>query len=116
MRMRHVLKSRKGLTLVEVVVSLAILSILAVFILSVFASSLNIIAGNANLKKGNHNAAAGIENKFAGFDADANLSVINQQSGSIQIEFGGVSIEAAGKFITGNDIKNDSEYYAFIPD
>ncbi|HCA29679.1 MAG TPA: hypothetical protein DEP23_09005 [Ruminococcaceae bacterium] len=110
------LKSKKGMTLVEVVVSLAILSILAVFIMAVFGSSFQTVVTNANLKKGQKDAAAGIENKLAGFDPDGNLSVTNEQSGNFSIDFGGVTIDASGNFIIGKNKDQDSTYYFFIPD
>ncbi|MDD2362416.1 MAG: prepilin-type N-terminal cleavage/methylation domain-containing protein [Oscillospiraceae bacterium] len=114
--LKRFFKSKKGLTLVEVVVSLAILSILAVFILSIYASSFNTILGNANLKNSNQNAAAGIENKFAGFDPDSDIATVEQQTGNLEIDFGGQTIDAEGSIIEGTDKNNDSKYYSFIPD
>ncbi|MDD3832565.1 MAG: type II secretion system protein [Oscillospiraceae bacterium] len=114
--LKRCIKSKKGLTLVEVVVSLAILSILAVFILSIFASTFNSILGNSNLKNSNQNAAAGIENKFAGFDPDSDIAIADEQAGSIEIDFGGQIVEAQGNIIEGTDKDNDSKYYSFIPD
>jgi prepilin-type N-terminal cleavage/methylation domain-containing protein len=110
------IKSKKGMTLVEVVVSLALLSILAILIMSVFASSFQVVFSNADMKKKGKDAAAGIENKLAGFDPDGDISIIRQQRGTFSIDFGGVVIESSGNYVTGNDKEFNAEYHFFIPD
>lgn len=103
------------MTLVEVVVSLAIVSILAIFILTVFSASVSVIGSNATLKKQNENAAAGIENAAAGFSPDDDISVVERQTSSLEVDFGGVTITVDGQLIVGNDKKGDSKYYYFAP-
>jgi prepilin-type N-terminal cleavage/methylation domain-containing protein len=112
----RLLKSKKGMTLVEVVVSMAILSILAVFIMSVFAATLGSVMSNSELKKSGKLAAAGIENKLAGFEPDQDISVIEQENGFIEVDFGSIIVNSEGYYIIGKDKNQNSKYYFFIPE
>ena len=103
------------MTLIEVVVSLTILSMIFVFVATVFVSSVSIINKSAIAKRNNENAAAGIENKMAGFDPDGTISVASQSSGSLQIVFNGVTITANGTFVRSRSVSGDTAFSYFIP-
>jgi len=109
------IKNKKGMTLVEIIVSVAILSIIAVFIITVFASSNNIIGNNAILKRNGENAAAGIENKMAGLGADTDISIVGQQDASVTVTFGTNSVVTSGKIVASSDKNSTEKYYYFVP-
>ena len=103
------------MTLVEVIVSLAILTMLSVFIISVLITCLNIIKSNAELKKDSRDAAAGIENTIAGFGPDSDISVTNETDGTFSITFNGVTIDVSGSYVDGSDTDGNTKYHCFIP-
>ena len=111
---RQRLKSRKGLTLVEVVVSLAILSLLAILLTSVFTSAVTIVGKQAVQKQANKEAAGGIENVAAGYDANADVTV-QQSSGNFSVQFGGVTIEQQGAYYEGTATDQEGSYTYFEP-
>lgn len=108
-------RRKKGMTLIEAVVSVAILSVISIFIISVLTVASNMVSMNAYLKKSDKNAAAGIENVLAGFSADSNISVTNRKNGTFTVDFDGVTISPDGHYITGRDKDYNSEFIYFDP-
>lgn len=112
--MKRFLQShKKGFTLVEVIVSIAILALLAVLIVSVYASSLSIIGNNSSAHRKSKSAAAGIENTLAGFAPDSGISIVNNQEGTFSISFSGLTISADGQYLIGTDNSGEKKYYYF---
>lgn len=102
------------MTLVEVVVSLAILSLLAILLTSVFTSAVTIVGSQAVQKQANKEAAGGIENVAAGYDANADVT-IQQSSGNFSVQFGGVTIVQQGTYYEGTATDQEGSYTYFEP-
>lgn len=104
---------KRGLSLVEVVVSLALLSLIVVMLFAVLMVSMNTIYGNAGLKKQDAEAAEQIEKDFAGLPETP--SAIEREDATFSIDFDGVVVGADGKILNGSDQNNDSEFKYFEP-
>lgn len=98
----------------EIVVSLALLSIVMVMITTVFLTALRIISTHAKLKEYNAYAAGAVENNMAGEAADAEASV-SQTSGNFTVNFTYNSIDVTGDYIEGTDTDENTSYYYFAP-
>ncbi len=110
-RLKKRLCQKRGITLAEIVVSLALFAMIMVLILSVLLVSLKTIANNAELKAKDAEAAAGIENTFAGDTGEH----ISQQTGTLEIQFDGVTIQAEGEYLSGTDPDSQAEFHYFHP-
>jgi prepilin-type N-terminal cleavage/methylation domain-containing protein len=110
-----IIKSKNGMTLVEVVASVAILALLAVFVVSIFATSITIVGRNAQVKKSNTKAAAGIENTVAGFTVSEETVSVIETSSNFEIVFGGNTINKEGTYYKSSDEKGEGNYYYFVP-
>jgi hypothetical protein len=110
------------MTLVEIVVSIALLSMVSLLIITVFVTSNRIIGNNAIMKRNGENAAAGIENKMAdpistpAPFSSGDISIVSQQAQNFVVSFNGADITTGGKLVSSNDINNENTYYYFIAD
>lgn len=111
-QLKKLLTQKRGLSLVEVVVSLALLAFISILLLSVMLVSLNTISANAELKKSDAEAAAGLEHKFAG---EENPSVIEKENDVFVFEFEDATIEVYGERLRGTDEKEDAAFNYFEP-
>lgn len=110
------LHGKRGLTLVEIIVSLAVLALLSLFVVSVFSITISIIGQQSVLKRANNDAAAGIENHFGGFEPDSGICAVEQQRDSLSIDFGGLIVEEDGVLVKGADDDNTAVFFYFTPD
>lgn len=108
-------KRKKGMTLIETIVSTALLSITVILIVAVFSSSFTIIYNSAKLKEASRNAAAGIENQLAGYGADTEVSITSQQAASMNIQFNGVTVHASGTLVESTDSGAETKFRYFVP-
>lgn len=115
-RLRRFLKGNQGMTLTEVVVSIALLGILTLFILMVFVTSLNIIRHNAQIKVSARDAAGGIEHHIAGESGDSSAAVVSGDSSGFAIQFGGQVFHTYGEFVEGKDTRDGVTYHYFEPE
>ncbi|MDD5604123.1 MAG: type II secretion system protein [Eubacteriales bacterium] len=109
------LKSKAGMTLVEVILSLAILSMIAVLISSVMGLSFKVSKDSYILGESGSKAAAGIESRIAGFEHDPGISVVDAQEGIFTISFSGQEAAIAGNFIRGSDNDGNAVLRYFEP-
>jgi|GEM_PF-3163657 len=109
------MNSKKGMTLVEIVASLAILSLVMILLISVYGASINLIRSSGTQKNSNKNAASGIENAIGGFDPDAGISIVNRQSGVFTVRFSGATIDSPGNYVAGSDASGGSKLHYFNP-
>jgi|GEM_PF-5134662 len=98
----------------EIVVSVALLSIVMVLVVTVFMTATNIIKSNADLKEDNANAAGAIENNLAG-NAASSGSAISQLGGTFSVDFNGITISIDGNYVAGTDTDGNTAYYYFDP-
>lgn len=108
------LKNKKGMTLVEVVVSSALFSIIVLFMVIVYSTAFTIILNSAQLKQADKNAAAGISNELAGLLPDSSISTTTHNSSTLTISFSGSTINASGYLVEGTDLKSKSKLYYFM--
>jgi hypothetical protein len=104
----------KGLTLIEVITSVALLALTMLFFTTFFLSAITYINDNKTLSTNYANADAGIENKMAGIAPDAN-SIVTQTSGNFTITFTGVTVNVAGNYVRGTDSAIKTAMYYFNP-
>lgn len=102
--------NKKGFTLVEVIVSVALLSIITILFATAFATSLDIL-NKATIKTNNVNqAAAGIEQQKAGV---TNSTTSTDSSITINFENGQTTGQIQGKLYSNTN--NDVTFKSFVP-
>jgi prepilin-type N-terminal cleavage/methylation domain-containing protein len=118
--MKKLLKNKfnKGMTLVEVVVSIALLSIILTILSTTFMATYNMLMNAQNKTKYSGNAAAGIELTTASASIPSNVSV-SSVSSTFTITFStpaGTSTETvSGNYVQGSTASSGVTYNTFIP-
>jgi len=115
MKLRILLKGKRGLSLIEIIVSIAVLALLTLLVISVFSAAVSIVGRQTALQRVDNDAAAGVENYLAGFEPDSGIGAVTEQPGSLSVDFGGTVITEDGVLIRGTDDDNQSVYYYFSP-
>lgn len=110
------LNLKKGASMVEIIVSLAIFSLIFVFFLAIFSSYLQTVSNNSRLSRQDEDAASGIENSLAKGSQESSNAVVNSLQGEFVISFGAASINQSGEFVISRDTDAKSEFYYFEPD
>lgn len=106
-------KNKRGMTLVEVIVSVALLSIVVIFFCSVFVYFVTILSSVAKLRQATGKAAGGIEAQAGGAtDSSPDYTAITS-SGSFSIDFGGNTVTVDGSYIESKN--DDAKYNGFAP-
>ncbi|HEX2937765.1 MAG TPA: prepilin-type N-terminal cleavage/methylation domain-containing protein [Ruminiclostridium sp.] len=97
----------KGLTLIEVIVSVALLAIVSLMLITITETA--VVAVKATRTKTNNamSAAAQVETKHA-------ASSTGGTSSSLTINFGGNNYDVSGSYVSGQD--GDVTYKEFVPD
>lgn len=96
---KNFLKSKKGFTLVEVILSIALLGILSVATITIFSTGLNILSSAASATGGTQIAADDLENWYSG----NYFEDVEKTTGSFTIAFPSKTFEGTGEFINGKD-------------
>ena len=108
------INSKKGLTLVETVLSVALLAVIAIFFVSVFAYCAGSLKIMAKLKQGSNKAAGGIEvQQNAATLVTSPDYTVSTSSGNFSINFGGNVISSNGSYIESKN--DDAKYNGFAP-
>jgi len=109
-------KSEKGVTLIEIIVSIALLGLMCVSFIPLFYAGSNLIYLSGQRSNTQYDAAQAIENKLS--NPTATVPGVNETAASFTIKFGNVSIPLSGKIITSTSSVNKvvSTVKAFIPD
>jgi len=102
----------KGFTLVELIVSIALLSIILILFVNLFTFSVTLLSKSSKQKASSMNASSKIETDTA---ASANGNTV-QTPGNFTITFGGTDVSAPGSFLSNNDSGSQVYYKSFIPD
>lgn len=119
------LKKNSGMTLVELIVSVFLLSLVGLMLITVFSLSTKVVGDNAMSKKKSENAAAGIETKVAFPGASpaptsvADIYKISSTPSNLTVEFNGtieVDVNMPGIMVASTDANDENKYYYFIPD
>lgn len=105
-----IINKKKGFTLIELIVSMALLSILLIFFADLFMFSVNLLGKSSKGKIGNMNAASKVELYNAGASTD-----VAPTSGSFSMNFGGTSVIVIGNYILANDSGSQVSYKSFVP-
>jgi prepilin-type N-terminal cleavage/methylation domain-containing protein len=113
------LKNNNGLTLVEIIISIAILGIIAVTFLGMFTVGFKgIMSAGKNSQAGYVNQKA-MENRIVDLPVtgEANVTTSTDNGESVTINFEGVSITVDGKIemVHFDDTKYKLDYATFIP-
>ncbi|MDR1629271.1 MAG: prepilin-type N-terminal cleavage/methylation domain-containing protein [Oscillospiraceae bacterium] len=112
-RFKQLITQKRGLSLVEVLVSLALLSMIVVLLFSVYMVSLQSIQNNGSLQKQDADAAGQIEKGFGGtFSGESQIS---ENSGEFVIDFNGQRVAADGSYVKGSDEDEDAAFFYFDP-
>jgi len=107
-----IINRKKGFTLIELIISMALLSILLIIFANLFMFSVNLLGKSSKGKIGNMNAASKIEL----YTATAGSSgTVTPTSGSFSINFGGTNVTVTGNYISANDSGSQVSYKSFIP-
>ena len=114
------LKSKKGLTLIEMIISLAILAILAAAFLGVFTSGYTGILSAGNFSQTGYIGQRAMENRIAGLSVTGipNVTSSAVNSETVTIDFGGsttVSVTGKIEVIICDDGRHKVELATFIP-
>lgn len=111
------------MTLVEVIVSVFLLSLVGLMLITVFTISMQVVGDNAMTKKKSENAAAGIENKMAfpystpAPTTAADIFKVASTPDNFIVTFNGHDdIDIPGEIVASTDANGDNKYYYFIPD
>ena len=124
-------KNKRGMTLVEVIVSIALLGIISAFVVMIFSSGIMLALKSGDNTMVTGVASGAIENKLAGANLssniDGNLFVKTSIYGRgnyeettviAEVDFqNGKERDISGKLITveSNSDRNDTSIKAFIP-
>lgn len=118
------MKNNRGLTLIEVIASLAIFGIVSVGLLSIFTESLLITSRAGARSEAVMNISTEIENKLAN-PTYSSISVLNEDTthqATIYYNYGTMSQSSNtmdGNLVTGNEINDrgqEVEVVVFIPE
>lgn len=113
------LRGSGGMTLVEVVVSVALLGVVLLLLTTTVMTTYNLLMSSGRQQKVGDRAAAGIEMKTAGNGAPSGASVA-QSDGSFSITFNnGADVTASGTYLQGTTSGTASgdavNYFSFQP-
>lgn len=111
MKKPRLIRSKKGAGLIEVVVGAALLALIAVFIVTVFASSVNFVYRNAASKQKDKQSSSGLENAMGGYEADG--AAVERKDGALTVDFGGVLVEIDGQILESTDPEGEFPYYYY---
>jgi len=103
--------TNKGLTLVEVMISMALFSLILLIFAALFLFSVNLIGMASRKKTGIMDASSKAELYKAGISGD-----VSTASNRFQINFGTVQVNVPGEYITADDANRQVSYKIFIPD
>lgn len=103
------------MTLIEIIISIAILSFIVVVAASLFGTSNAIIRNNAKDKTGINHAISGVENVMGNYTPNSTTSTVTQQNGDFSVNFQGTDVKVSGSFINGTDENNENELRFFKP-
>jgi prepilin-type N-terminal cleavage/methylation domain-containing protein len=115
MRSIKINKSKKGFTLIELIISIAILSIISIFIFDSFLFSTKLLSKSAGKKIKSMDASSGIE---LGIDNTLSTNpdtTINRTAGSFTLNFGNSNISVNGSYIKGSNSTGEVVYKSFVP-
>jgi prepilin-type N-terminal cleavage/methylation domain-containing protein len=106
---------QKGFTLVEIIVSIALLSIVLLVLSTTFMTSFNIMNMASNNTKDSNNVAAGIELATASAASYAAGVTVNPSSGTFPITFGSTNVTVSGNYLQGSTTSSSITFKSFIP-
>lgn len=115
MKKPNLLKGKAGMTLVEVVAGLAILSLLFLFIVTVFPTAIGIVGRQAQLKRSGKDAADGLENRLAGQHPESGPA-LDDTPGQLEIDFSAGELRSDGVFVRSRGADGNAVYYYFEAD
>ena len=115
MRLLKLFNKKAGMTLAEVVVSLALMSILVLIFVTLISYSMAIIGRNVQLKRADTDAVAGVENAVVGTESSLPQAVVSETSGTFVVTFGDITITTNGQLLEGTDDESKSKYSYFVP-
>lgn len=107
--------NRKGLTLIELIISIALLSIIVMIAGDIFVFSFNILGKSARKKIDSMNASSGIELTTANTAESSHDVTVNKTSGTFNINFGDTDVQVNGTYVQGISAGGDVSYESFIP-
>ena len=110
-----ILKKQEGFTLVEIIVSIALLSIVLLVLSTTFMTSFNIMNMASKKTKDSNNVAAGIELATASTTSSAAGVTVTSNSGAFTITFGSTNVTVSGNYLQGNTTNSGIAFKSFVP-
>lgn len=109
MRNIRIFNDKKGLSLIELILSIALLSIILLFLSNSFIFSLNLLGKSAKQKVASMSTAGQIEQNTA------NAASNNQGTALFQIKFGSTNISSNCYYLQYKSSDNKITYKSYIP-
>ena len=110
-----ILKKQEGFTLVEIIVSIALLSIVLLVLSTTFMTSFNIMNMASKNTKDINNVAAGIELTTASATSSVAGVTVNSNSSVFTITFGSTNVTVSGNYLQGNTTNSGIAFKSFVP-
>ncbi|QEK12128.1 type II secretion system protein [Crassaminicella thermophila] len=113
------IRNKKGVTLVEIIVSIAILGIILTSITTLFSSTFTGVFSAGKKSKAIHKAQMEMEQYIATSIQTSNIKVKNISTSNYKIVFSGnppIKISMRGKEIQYHNENNDVSLTLFVPD
>lgn len=110
-----IFKKQKGFTLVEIIVSIALLSIVLLVLSTTFMTSFNIMNMASKKTKDSNNVAAGIELATASATATASGVTVSLNSSTFTITFGASNVTVSGNYLQGSTTSSGIAFKSFVP-
>ena len=108
-------KSKKGMTLTESIISLGLLSLIAVFVVTAFLVNYRSIAIEGENKVGDKKALSGVEQAIGKVQIDNSVANVTDTNGSFIIIFGSETFSIDGSYINSSDVDGSSSFKYFKP-
>ena len=110
---------KKGITLVEMIVSVAIISLISIMLLGILVPAINIQKKASEIDQSTYNAADEIEKKIYSMQKDSSdfsdaSAVDDGEEHSLTFSIGGDNYSCGGKLYTSTD--GEVVIKAFVPD
>lgn len=108
---------KKGFTLIELIISIALLAIVAVTFSNMFLTGIKGIFNAGNKSKANYISQQALENKISGKTVSIDNVSITSSNENMEIDFDGTIINVNGSVETVNydNGKQKTELVTFVP-
>lgn len=93
---------KKGFTLIELIISIALFAILSVAFLSMFSTGIKGIFNAGNKSKANYTSQQALENELSGKPVTVDSVNVSSSDSNMELDFDGIKVDVNGKIRTLN--------------